>query len=175
MRKSIWIILAVLLAAIGGPAAHADTNTLWTLNDITFSDGATLTGEFIYDSTTDILNSATIFAFTDGPTTVLFLLNDYSTSSTGNTQILDASGGAELALGFVSPLNTSPIPSSISINPETTFVTFTPIGTDAGLTGNIVSSSAPEPGTLELMLIGLGVLLLMVILSRFRRGVRQII
>jgi hypothetical protein len=54
MRKSLWIASTLLLfAGIGAPRAHADTILQGTLSGVTFSDGATATGSFSYDVTTN--------------------------------------------------------------------------------------------------------------------------
>jgi hypothetical protein len=43
MRKSLWIILAVLFVAIAAPHAHADTSSSFTVaGDATNLSGATL-------------------------------------------------------------------------------------------------------------------------------------
>jgi len=61
MRKSLWIVLAALLAVIGAPNARADTITSGT---ITFTLGGTgiapTAGSFSYDNTTNKFTSLTV-------------------------------------------------------------------------------------------------------------------
>jgi hypothetical protein len=58
MRKTLWIIALVLVAAIGAPNAHADSFTNYTIN-FTLSSGSPLptTGSIVYDTTTNQFTS----------------------------------------------------------------------------------------------------------------------
>src|ERR1700674_1217155 len=73
MRKSSWIIGAVLIVAIGAPHAHADTITDYA---ISFTGTGTLptSGSFAYDTTTNQFTSFT--AIWDG------LTFDFTSSAT---------------------------------------------------------------------------------------------
>jgi PEP-CTERM motif len=54
-------VFLLLFAAV--PIASADSAT-WTFTDLTFSDGATVTGSFVYDATTNTVTSVDITTFT---------------------------------------------------------------------------------------------------------------
>ena len=59
MRKSLWIIVTVLLVAIGVPTARADTFTERTMNFTVTggNDPAAPIGSFVYDNTTNLFTS----------------------------------------------------------------------------------------------------------------------
>jgi hypothetical protein len=54
------MLLLALALLILAPAASADTLVTWTLNNFTFSDGATASGSFVYDATTNTFSSINI-------------------------------------------------------------------------------------------------------------------
>ena len=58
MRKSIWVIVAVLLVAIGAPVSHADSTTDYTLSFTLTTGGpiATSGGTVIFDNTTGLVS-----------------------------------------------------------------------------------------------------------------------
>src|SRR5262252_1119650 len=58
------ILLVALLLLIVVPAASADSLVTWTLNNFTFDDGATATGTFVYDATTNTFSSINIVTAT---------------------------------------------------------------------------------------------------------------
>lgn len=55
-RKTILVTTALFLMAMT-PTASADTLVTWTLENVTFTDGATATGSFVYDATTNTVSS----------------------------------------------------------------------------------------------------------------------
>lgn len=61
MRKTLWVILAVLFVASVAPRAHADTFTNYAIN-FTLSGGspAPSTATFVYDNTTATFTSADV-------------------------------------------------------------------------------------------------------------------
>jgi hypothetical protein len=168
MRKTLGIIPALfLLAAIGVPAAQADTVTQWTLSGITFTGGYSATGSFDYDANTETVSNVDVTF--NGFTTTVFDAADSIGSALPGYQVSFASG-VLLVLTFVEPLTTLPVPATDPINPALTFSVSSPYTT--GPTGSIVSSPVAvlEPGSLDLMLLSAGLLGLM---TAMRMGIEK--
>lgn len=182
MRKSLWIILALLLAAIGAPHAQADVMTNYT---ISFSGTGTLptSGSFTYDSTTPAFSS--FIVVWDGLT---FNLTSAANSPgiIGPTPPACISGDSGAAASFQLLTNCGGPTTEWQANPQETFVNFiflTPetssacenghdcIGFSANAssstfeggygTFSVAATTAPEPSSLALMLLGLGLVFVM--------------
>jgi PEP-CTERM motif len=59
MTRGIVLIWLLSLFAVAAPIASADGVT-WTIEDLTLSDGASVTGSFVYDATTNTFSSIDI-------------------------------------------------------------------------------------------------------------------
>ena len=163
MRKSLWIMLAILFVAIGAPNAHADS-TDYTLSFILAMNGGSPNafsgGTVVLDNTTDTY------------TTFLVDWNGLSWDFSGNTSAnipttgswggcaLPGSticGGGSAELGIGSAFLVSSGITSESSKVEGTY-TLTPVG-------------APEPSSVALMLLGVG--LVFVMRKRIGQGLPQ--
>jgi hypothetical protein len=190
MRRSLWIIVPILLAAIGAPHAHADAITDGTLH-FTLSTGslAAPTGSFVFDNTTNQFTSFLInwngqvfdlinafAAANDNPNTSLYQQVYWSSVAPGpcagatgaiaNFNVL-SNGGTCGPLTYVADsansemsvvLEGDPLDKPIGADSNGFDI---PAGTSAG--GFTVSEVAitPESGTVGLMLMGIGFLLVM--------------
>jgi hypothetical protein len=182
MRKSLWIMVAVLFAAIGAPHAQADVMTNYT---ISFSGTGTLptSGSFTYDSTTPAFSS--FIVVWDGLT---FNLTSAANSPgiAGPTPPACISGDSGAAASFQLLTNCGGPTTEWQANPLGTFVNFiflTPETSSACETGHncigfsasassstldgaggtfsVAVTTAPEPRSLALMLLGLGLVFVM--------------
>jgi hypothetical protein len=180
MRKSLWIMLAVMVVAVGAPHAHADTVTSFTVSgDATNDSGGSLgscadsatcsfSGTLAVDVTSGTVTAVDItfpglapFTFAglgfstsivgtsnwalgvSNSTTDGLFLQFTTTMSPGS--LVDFTGGTIFGLDVDGPLN------------GTTGELFT------NLSGSIApaTTAAPEPGSLALMLLGVGLVFLM--------------
>lgn len=60
MRKSLWILLAVMVVAFSATNAHADSLTDGTINFTVTSGSPTPTGSFVFDNTTNSFSSFSV-------------------------------------------------------------------------------------------------------------------
>ena len=164
MRKSLWIILTVLVVAIAAPIAHADS--VFTVTG-SFDNGAILSGTATINTSTGLvtaLDLSTTGAFVSGPYTTVDpgqgpFFGDYIVSSTLSNSSIDLlfpppgslvgyAGGSLCSdidsCFFISALNIAPF----SIFPLTS----------GSLTPQVTT---PEPSSVALMLLGIGLLLLL--------------
>ena len=156
MRKSLWIMLAVLLAAIVAPSAQADSFTvdftttgctapclLPSAADVMFPSPTTM------DVTFDGLMTAVTIPAGDAAED-LYSWSAFAFSSTLEFALVDVTKGAESIL--CSPAFSAPTLSCGTL-------TFAPVAT------------TPEPSSVALML--LGVVLLFVMRKRIGQGLPQ--
>ena len=149
MRKLLWIIVAVMVVAIGAPAAHADSTTDGTLN-FTLTSGTTApTGSFVFDNGTDTLTSYTLdWDGAEIDATSIFASVPLATlegSGTWSAVIIDHIASFTITLPGEAPTilaGTTP----------------GPIVTAAGTFSVTAATTlaAPEPSSVALMLLGLG-------------------
>jgi hypothetical protein len=150
MRKTLWIMLAILLVSIGAPNAHADG-----VYAITFSGtGAPTTSDLLdYNSTSTEFTTPSLQIAYDGKT--ITLGNDYpmtppslypTDSFTWYSDPLD--GVFEL----VDQSNFTPIVIYSGAISATTA---------AGVDDVTLTAQTPEPSSVALMLAGIGLLLVM--------------
>jgi hypothetical protein len=151
------------------------TPLTWTLQNVTFSDGGTATGSFVYDASTETVVSYSI-SVSGGNTTVFppFVYQNGGADNTG-TSVVSGDGvidfNTDLESGFHQrflALPVLPLPASgtqaldltnpygaecYDCNPYRTFAS-----------GQVVSSAAPSPTTVPVLsrwaLAGLAILLL---------------
>lgn len=159
MRKTMWMILALLLGAVVAPCVRADsvTFTCYTLGvcvvapptapDVTFSSSGTTLDITWYSQTFDVTLPGD-WSDTDsmywGASNSEFIIGD-------NNHVFDLEP-------YVYPINTT-LPSGAGIS-EGGPLTFT--------SGSVPT---PEPGTSALMLLGIGLVLVM--RKRIARGYPQ--
>ncbi len=158
MRKSLWIILAVLFVAIGAPYAHADA-FVYTYT-VTFDPplyGATFT--------TKPMQAVT------APNAILTATDLRSYSLTGSFYlgtfdefILNYGGGG--AQGILTSNGLGTTSATYSSNDEFTLIDYSTPGTYSSGIATLSVSSVPEPATLGLMLAGVGLLGLLMVMRK---------
>jgi PEP-CTERM motif len=173
MRKSLWIIVAVLFVAIAAPNAHADSSTDGTINFTVSSGGPTPTGSFVFDDTTDTLTSYTVtwdgVLFNLQPLLSSFTLVDLEASGTwcgvasGATPPDGCFGPGEMTLSTLSFLVANTGTGVYTINSAVASGSYVVTATTVAPT--------PEPGSVALMLLGVGVVFVM--WKRIGRGLPQ--
>jgi hypothetical protein len=158
MRKSLWIILAVLFVAIGAPYAHADA-FVYTYT-VTFDPplyGATFT--------TKPLQAVTV------PNAILTATDLRSYSLTGSFYlgtfdefILNYGGGG--AQGILTSNGLGTASATYSSNDGFTLIDYSTPGTYSSGIATLSVSRVPEPATLDLMLAGVGLLGLLTVMRK---------
>jgi hypothetical protein len=156
MRKSLWIILAVLLVAIAAPNAYADSFTDGTFSFTVTSGSPPPTGSFVYDNTTSTWKSFTIdwdgAIFNFAP----LIPDPADVAPTG-------SWCAEAPVFHASSCTTPATFSLNSLMADPNQFSFTDGGALANgtyiLTETVVGT--PEPSSVALMLLGVGLLFVM--------------
>ena len=173
MRKSLWIILAVMIVAVGAPNAQADTVTTFDVSGtvepaVSFLTGTTFSGTLTIDVTSGAITAVDITF----PGLPIFdrLVFQGPDGSDWDVSARTSIGVVGLFLSFT----TAPTPGSL--------VGFTG-GTITGrevidaledplynVTGGSVTAptATPEPSTVALMLLGVG--LVFVLRKRNSRG-----
>jgi hypothetical protein len=166
MRKSLWIILAVLIVAIGAPVAYADSFTDGTITFTVSSGGPDASGSFVIDNATGQFTSflvnwnGNVYDFGVGlvPPPPVFISGPFPFSGTwcgvgpdGGTCMGDSSSVTNF--GLAGPF----------------FVTTGPPSTGTALSADAIASGSytvtetvvptPEPSSVALMFSGIGVLL----------------
>jgi len=158
MRKSLWIILAVLFVAIGAPYAHADA-FVYTYT-VTFDPslyGATFT--------TKPMQAVT------APNAILTTTDLRSYSLTGSFYlgtfdefILNYGGGG--AQGILTSNGLGTASATYSSNDAFTLIDYSTPGTYSSGIATLSVSAVPEPATLDLMLAGVGLLGLLMVMRK---------
>ena len=184
MTLRVLIAVPVLLVFLCTPyIASADPIT-WTLSGVTFTDGTTATGSFIFNATTDTVVSANIVT-TGCPTCTFTTGETYTTRDPGSAPFMPFSivfvPTGPLSIGtrlldFELP-GAGLIPGSISPVQLMTGVAFEGVCADAAcidaadspfrfVTGGqlVAPVATPEPSTFLLM--GTGLLFLVVVAKR---------
>jgi hypothetical protein len=178
MRKSLWIILILLLfAAIRTPNARADIITDYTITFTGASPSLTPAGSFTYDST--VLSFSNFLVVWDGITFDLTsAANNPVTKGTLPTCLTSASG-ATATFSLLTDCASDPNAawSAIGSTPEFFIFDTPPVATGvisvrtiasqpptsdaAAGTFEVSAITTPEPGTSSLMLIGIGLVSVM--------------
>jgi len=178
MRKSLWIILTLLLVAISAPNALADGFSDGTITFTVSSLGPTPTGSFVLDTTTDELTSLTVnwdgavfnFESVTFPVPFSFLeANDTWCASSVEGGALGAQCEANFSPIFELGI-TTPVPLFASV-PTPDVFTERFITSDGNYAVTEIAVTTPEPGPLSLTLLGIG--LVLVLRKRIGRGVQQ--
>ncbi len=157
MRKSLWIILAVLFMAIGAPYAHADA-FVYTYT-VTFDPalyGATFTTKPMQAATTNtILTPADLRSYSLTGSFYLGTFDEF---------ILNYGGGG--AQGILTSNGLGTASATYSSNDEFTFIDYSTPGTYSSGIATLSVSRVPEPATLDLMLAGVGLLGLLLVMRK---------
>jgi|HubBroStandDraft_4_1064222.scaffolds.fasta_scaffold116133_2 hypothetical protein len=167
MRKSLWIIFALILVAIAAPNVRADSFTDGTLNFTLVGGGPAPTASFVFDNTTSTFTSFTVrwdgaawdFAgvatslgafpsLPTGPTPSAWMACGPSTTS-----LTCAEPPQDLALFFpgLAVVVLGPLAPGTFLVPDAAAF--------GGYTVSEVEVATPEPSSVALLLVGIGFLL----------------
>jgi len=171
-QKLFWILPTIFLFGVmGATGAHADTITTYSVS-ATFSDGATASGTFSYDSddstytaidiaSVDVANAAGNEQFTSTANIV-----------DANSSLLYVSSDDEtVVLGLIFPSIATPLtgPEDLLSGPcwegGCLYVSPNPLQTTAGY---ITPVATPEPPTRALLLTGIGLIGTLVMIRKRR-------
>ena len=160
MRRFLWIIPAVLFVAIGAPYAHADA-FVYTYT-VTF-DPPLYGARFTTKPMQAVTAPNAILTATD--------LRSYSLIGsfylgTFDEFILNYGGGGDQAILTSNGLGTAS--ATYSSNDAFPLIDYSTPGTYSSGIAALTVTEVPEPGTLGLMLVGIGFLLVM--LKRIAQG-----
>ncbi len=155
MRKSLWIILAVVFVAIGAPYAHADA-LVYTYT-VTFDPslyGATFTTKPMQAVTAPnaILTTTDLRSYSLTGSFYLGTLDEF---------ILNYGGGG--AQGILTSNGLGTVSATYSSNDAFTLIDYSTPGTYSSGIATLSVSAVPEPATLDLMLAGVGLLGLLMV------------
>jgi len=164
LNKKILSALAMSAALLAAIVPAQAAPITWTLNGVTFNDGATASGSFVYDALTHAGSSFNIS--TTAGTLSAFTFDDansgfYSGAGVGpnNFMLFTDTGRRYFNFSFVAPLTDAGGTYAISPSISYECANCSPFRL---ITGGTVSAAAsnvvPEPGTLALMLPALGAL-----------------
>jgi hypothetical protein len=143
MRKSLWIIFALILVAIAAPNVRADSFTDGTLNFTLVGGGPAPTASFVFDNTTSTFTSFTVrwdgaAWMASGPSTT-----SRTCAEPPQDLALFFPGLAVVVLGPLAP-GTFLVPDAAAFG---------------GYTVSEVEVATPEPSSVALLLVGIGFLL----------------
>ena len=161
MRKSLWIMLAVLLVAIAPPAARADTVTLDLSGSLsptvigTCSPSCTLGGDIVIDNTAGTVTSVNFTVAGESPFVGPF--NMFDGFLGGGVGLVTGDSAGQFFEIFLAHTLVGYTGGAIGGNISgTTGLLFDVTG--AALTKAV---GAPEPNSVGLMLLGVGLVLVM--------------
>ncbi len=157
MRNSLWIIVAILLVAVGAPYAHADS-FVYTY-DVTFDPA-------VYGAT---FTTKPMQAVTMSRTLTAVDLRSYSLTgsfylASFDKFILDYGGAGDQAILTSNGLGTAS--ATYSSNDALPLIDYRTAGTYSSGVATLSVSRVPEPATLGLMLTGVGLLGLMILMRK---------
>jgi hypothetical protein len=201
MRKSLWIILPVLLVAIGARNAIASPEDInftgvVTCNDTTPCGGSstfTVTGSYVYDPTTETLGAfsfltpiGTIASSVVSSTFVGLFGGNFNLSFYGDFPGGVGSPSNSTYMNLAFPSSDTNALGSIVVGPFNFGSSVCQLASNGGCptldasalfpftSGTATLAPTPEPGTSGLMLIGVGLLgLVMVMRKRIHLGHQQ--
>jgi hypothetical protein len=173
MGRKLLSILAVFLVMVGaGAAAHASP-VLWTLSNVSFDDGGTVIGSFIYDADSGVYSNVAVTT-SGGPAlggtsydtsdvvSFPFLSNNLHLTMVANAGLPNLTGQHILGLSYASMLSNAG--GVVNLVPGY-FNTFegvcgaancgSGVGNRTLLQGGQVVAAVPEPATLSLLGLGL--------------------
>jgi len=185
MRRTLWIILTVLLVAIGAPSAHADQTVDVTVPSFTFNGlpgcppppplpggtcMETFSTSFEWDNTAGAVIIPSIVTTAAGPLGSFSFLGQVPCALCVELEFVDsATDSIEILIpatagGVISPgvFPTPPGPNNLALQcaslSEPCTLDFFPgvvLGSDP-ITVTAATGAVPEPGTVSLVLLGIG-------------------
>jgi hypothetical protein len=161
MNKKFFSGLALGVALSTAALSVQATPITYTLTGVTFADGATATGSFVFDSTTH-LSSAFNISTTPGILTAF----DWSKANSGlyfgggaginNFTLITTDGRRVFNFSFMDPFTNAG--GTNLINLASTYECYNCSPFRRVTAGSVTSNPVPEPGTLALMLPVFGAL-----------------
>jgi PEP-CTERM motif len=169
--RGMMAALILIVAAAVAPIVSADDVT-WDLSGVTFADGGTASGSFVYDADTNTVTSVDITTMGGSIMGATYTLVDpgygpYASEIVFVTgSLADYTDTPALYIGFSTDLTdsggTDPIALGYNYGEYTCNDTGCTSGTEVrGVTaGDVVAPTAktPEPASLSLLLLGIGIL-----------------
>ena len=176
LRAAASALALVALSAAG--SAHADTLLTYDLSHVTFSDGASASGDFVFDATTDKITAwnITVSAGSEklGHSSIAVPAQTFSSSSGGSVAYTGAegqdflfygnsSGKDVLNLAFSTSLLSAPRSATLNALVSADALVYHGIPLASGLSGRSAGVSlvggapiapVPEPSAVTLMLAG---------------------
>lgn len=156
MRRSLWILLAVLVVAIGAPVANADS--IFDVNG-SAPDGSIITGTFTIDTTLGVITAADVIFGAPASTTqtnVIAQGQGLKIAGQYGGTIRNASNTIDMQFSLVDGGTLVGYAGGTGVGNLFDLTTNTPF--DIGTTYTL--TPVPEPGSLALMLSGLVALVL---------------
>lgn len=149
MRKSLWIMLALIVVAVGAPNAHADTYA------ISFAGGPTVVGSDLlnFDPTTGTFTTPSIEISFGGMDLTLF-----RNSFTSGVSPTDSFGWSTPGGGTIFEVDDNTLGLTIYVSSG---CSDPPCQEGGGSVSLTPVTTAPEPSSLALVPFGLAALLLM--------------
>lgn len=163
MKKTLRAaLIAGLLLSGAATQAHAVPIT-WTLENVTFTDGASATGSFTIDADDQVWSAFNISttagpslsAFTYDPTNSGLYFNGFGPNS---FTIMPANGQRYLTFSFLTALTDAG--GTVAIHTPASWECYncSPWRNMSGSVTTVAPAEVPEPGTLALMLPAIGML-----------------
>ena len=165
MRKSLWLMLAVMVVAVSAPYAHADTVTTFNAFGSSFGGEFPLSGTMTIDTTTGVVTAANLFVgFPAGGSGNLTTISVQQPSGTDFDVVVNGPDvdGFAFFLQLFFPTTTLKGYQGGSFAPQTPSSTPTFVSLDtmefaiAGGLTPIATVTTPEPASL--LLLGTGLL-----------------
>ena len=165
-----WRQLAVVAAVIGlGSAAHA-TPVTWTLEGVTFDDGATATGSFVFDADTGVYSGIDITtaggSVLPGATYTAYDIGSTPRDSGFGANELGFTAAGDFLLDINGLSSFTDAGGTVTIGNPTGFTSAEGACVEDGCTmffidrdivsGTLSGSATPEPASWALMLVGFG-------------------
>jgi hypothetical protein len=162
MRKSLWIMLAVLFVAIGPPAARADIVTLDLSGSLTPGAGAcspscTLGGDIVINNTTGTVTSVDFTVAGESPSVGPF--NTFDGFLGGGLGLVTGDSAGNIFEMFLSGTLVGYTGGAIGGSIDGIIGALFFVNTGAALTEATVA--APEPSSYALVLLGVGLVFVM--------------
>jgi len=175
------VMLTLFFAVLSGQSASANP-ILWSLVGVTFNDGGTASGSFVYDADTNTYSNISVTT-TEGSAfggAVYTLINDIADAPTASgiylvTSVPATPGLPGLMMGFfnltnaggtIAPPNFLISEGNIYDNPRALLQQRSNLALVGGLTG--VSEAVPEPSSFILSLVPLSALAFCALKRRLR-------
>jgi hypothetical protein len=150
-----WTVIAATVASVGMVATPAEAAALrWNLQGVTFNDGGTASGSFLFDADTNTFSDVNISTFLSNGNPVASYVSALG-DATGFASVIP-SPFSVLTFGFSSPLTN--LGGEIALLPTTEFAFVGGLPLSRSISAGSVSAAATPIPTPALLpgLIGLG-------------------